>query len=104
MRIGQRTRVIPVGEIDWIEGAGDYARLHTAGESHLSGERLKDLERRLDPSSFARVHRSSIVNLERVRELKHVSHGDYEAVLHDGTVVRVSRSRRKAIERLLGKR
>ena len=104
VRTGQRTRVIPVSDIHWIEGAGDYARLHTASGSHLSGQRLKELERSLDPASFARVHRSSIVNLERVRELKHVSHGDYEAVLHDGTVVRISRSRRKTIERLLGKR
>lgn len=104
VRVGTRTRVIPVEDIDWIEGAGDYACLHVAGSAHLSAERLKDLEARLDPARFARVHRSSIVNLSRVRELKHRSHGDYEAVLRDGTVVRVSRSRRESIERLLGRR
>lgn len=103
VRVGNRTRVIRVADIDWIEGAGDYARLHVDGATHLSGERLKDLEAQLDPARFARVHRSSIVNLTRVRELKHRSHGDYQAVLVDGTEVRVSRSRRAAIERLLGK-
>lgn len=101
VKIGARTRVIPVADIVWIEGAGDYARVHLDGGSSLASERLKDLEARLDPTMFARVHRSAIVNLTRIRELQHRSHGDYDAFLDEGTVVRVSRSRRGAIEPLL---
>jgi two-component system LytT family response regulator len=101
VKIGSRTRVIPVADIVWIEGAGDYARVHLDGTSSLANERLKDLEARLDPATFARVHRSAIVNLTRIRELQHRSHGDYDAFLDDGTVVKVSRSRRGAIEPLL---
>ena len=103
VRVGGRTRVIRVEDIDWIEGAGDYAALHVGPDTHLSDQRLKHLETRLDPARFARVHRSAIVNLDRVRELVHRSHGDYEAVLVDGTRVRVSRSRRAAIADLLGR-
>jgi len=88
--------VIPAAEIDWI-GAGDYyACLHVGAKSHLLRESLGSLETRLDPRRFARVHRSAIVQIARIREL----HGD-EVVLRDGTRVAVSRRRRAAIEGLL---
>lgn len=101
VRTGQETTVVPVNEVDWIEGAGDYARLHVGDRQYLLGERLKVLETRLDPDTFARVHRSAIVNLSRVRRLRHRSHGDYDVVLADGAEVRVSRTYRSALTNLL---
>ena len=98
---GGTTIVVPVDDIDWIEGAGDYARLHVGGEQLLSNIRLKVLERQLDPSVFGRVHRSAIVNLTRIRQLSHRSHGDYLAVLQDGTEIKVARSRRQPIREML---
>lgn len=101
VRVGSRTVIVPVEEIDRIEGAGDYVRLHAGERRYLLAERMKVLERRLDPAVFARVHRSTIVNLTRIAELSHRSHGDYEARLEDGSTVRVSRSRSDAIRDLL---
>jgi hypothetical protein len=98
---GATTIVVPVDDIDWIEGAGDYTRLHVGGEQLLSNHRLKVLERQLDPSVFGRVHRSAIVNLTRIRQLSHRSHGDYLAVLRDGTEIKVARSRRQPIREML---
>lgn len=92
---------LPLSEIEWIEADGDYVRVHTGERSYLVSARMKGLEAELTGSSLFRVHRSAIVNLDRVRELRHVSHGDYEAVLAAGAVVRVSRNRRSALlERL----
>ena len=88
---------LPLSEIEWIQADGDYARVHAGGRNWLLSERMKTLEARLDPARFVRVHRSAIVNVEAVRELRHRSHGDYEAVLAEGTVVRVSRTRRDAL-------
>ncbi len=92
---------LPLSEIEWIEADGDYVRVHTGDRSYLLSARMKGLEEELTGSSLVRVHRSAIVNLDRVRELRHLSHGDYEAVLAAGTVVRVSRTRRaELLERL----
>jgi two-component system LytT family response regulator len=88
--------VIPVAEIDWISADDYYACLHVGAKSHLLRESLASLEMRLDPRRFARVHRSAIVQIDRIREL----HGD-EVVLRDGMRVAVSRRRRAAIEGLL---
>jgi two-component system LytT family response regulator len=88
--------VIPVAEIDWIGADDYYACLHVGTRSHLLRESLASLETRLDPRRFARVHRSAIVQIDRIRELQ----GD-EVVLRDGIRVAVSRRRRAAIEGLL---
>ena len=88
--------VIPVAEIDWIGADDYYACLHVGAKSHLLRESLASLETRLDPRRFARVHRSAIVQIDRIREL----YGD-EVVLRDGMRVAVSRRRRTAIEGLL---
>lgn len=94
---GAGTVYLPVDEIDWIEGAGDYTRVHAGERQLLCDRRLHSLERLLAPRAFARVHRSRILNLVRVREMRHLSHGDYEAELVGGERVRVSRSRRDAV-------
>lgn len=88
--------VIPVAEIDWISADDYYACVHVGAQSHLLRESLASLEMRLDPLRFVRVHRSAIVQIERVRRLR----GD-EMVLCTGARVPVSRRRRTAIERLL---
>ena len=80
-------------EIDWIEAADYYAALHVAGRTHLIRRSLADLERTLDPNRFRRVHRSAIVNLDRIAALEPNTEGDLELVLRDGTRVMVSRRR-----------
>jgi two-component system LytT family response regulator len=100
VRDRDRTRVVEADHIDWIEAADYYAEIHAGGETHLLRETMNELEQRLDPNQFFRVHRSAIINLDRVREIRALLHGDREIVLRDGTVVRLSRTRREEFERL----
>jgi two-component system, LytTR family, response regulator len=93
---------VRVDDVDWIEAADYCVRVHTAGRFHLLREPLGDLESRLDPRRFFRVHRSAIVNLARIKELQPHFHGDGIVVLHDGSRLRVSRGRREGLHRLLG--
>lgn len=99
---GDGSVVVRVGEIDWIEARNYCARLHLAGREHLIRESLKRLEARLDPSRFVRIHRSAIVNLDRVRGLEPYFRGSLVVLLTDGTRLPLSRSRRAAFERALG--
>ena len=103
IRAGDRIHVVKVEEIDWIEGAGVYARLHVGDKAHLLRETLTNLAQGLDPARFVRIHRSTIVNRERVRELRSYFHGEYIVVLEDGTQLKLSRTYRDALERLVGK-
>jgi two-component system, LytTR family, response regulator len=93
---------VRVDEVDWIEAADYCVRIHTAGRFHLLREPLGELEARLDPRRFLRVHRSAIVNLARVKELQPHFHGDSVVVMQDGSRIRVSRGRRDRLHRLLG--
>lgn len=97
-----RTLFVEVDEIHWIEAADYYVRLHLASGSQLLRASLHELEERLDPARFARVHRSAILALHWVRELQPSFRGDAVAILDDGTRVRVSRRYRKELERRLG--
>jgi two-component system LytT family response regulator len=96
-----RTYFIPVDAIDWIEGADYYVKLHVSGRVHLLREPLRSLAQRLDPSRFARVHRSAIVNLARVREIRVAAKGDHAIVLDDTTRLRLTRTRRRDLEALI---
>jgi two-component system LytT family response regulator len=96
-----RVSFIRADEIDWIEAEDYYVKLHVKGRGHLLRETMNDIETRLDPEVFVRVHRSSIVNLERVRELQQLFGGDYTVVLQDGTQLKLSRTRRERLESLL---
>ena len=96
-----RVSFIRAEEIDWIEAEDYYVKLHVKGRGHLLRETMNDIEARLDPEVFVRIHRSSIVNLERVRELQQLFGGDYSVVLHDGTQLKLSRARRERLESLL---
>jgi two-component system LytT family response regulator len=95
VRTREKTIVVDAGQIDWIEAADYYATLHAGGQAHLLRETLTELAQRLDPARFFRVHRSAIVNLERVVEIHPLFRGDSELVLRDGTRVRLSRTRRR---------
>jgi two-component system LytT family response regulator len=97
-----RTRVLDVADIRWIEAADNYVRLHTADGAHLSRRTMRELESLLDPKHFARVHRSVIVALRRVRELRPLGDGDQEIHLDDGTRVVLTRSYREAFEARFG--
>jgi two-component system LytT family response regulator len=96
-----RTYFVPVSSIDWIEGADYYVKLHVNGRVHLLREPLRSLSQRLDPSCFARVHRSAIVNLSRIREIRMAARGDHTLVLEDATRLRLNRARRREIEALI---
>ena len=98
VRVGSAVRYIAPSEIDWIEGAGDYARLHVQGETYLSSDRLSALEVRLAASGLARIHRSTIVNLERVTGYAPGSHGDYTVELRNGTRLKASRRHRAVLD------
>ena len=101
VRLGHRVVLVPCGEIDWVEGADYYAVLHAGTETHLVRETMQDIEARLDPARFLRVHRSAIVQLDRVRELRVP---DHVLLLRDGTRIRASRSRWPAVIAALGAR
>ena len=95
VKSGTRTVLVPVEEVHWISAEGDYAGLHVAaGRMHLVRMSLNDLERRLDPAKFARVHRSAIVARTQVREVQTLSSRDYLLRLADGGELRMSRNYR----------
>lgn len=92
---------VDIADIDWIEASDYYARLHVGGKSHLIRRSMADLERDLHAHAFRRVHRSTIVNIERVRALALNESGEYDVRLHDGSEHRVSRSHRRALQTAL---
>jgi two-component system LytT family response regulator len=104
VKTGGRVLFIRADEIDWIEAADYYVKLHVTGKVHMLRESMAALEARLDPEMFFRVHRSAIVNLERVRELQPFSRREHVLVLRDGTRLRLTRGRRERLAALLGQR
>lgn len=101
VRLNGRVRFVPVREIDWIEAADYCARLHVGSRSYLIRKSMQSLERDLDPTRFVRIHRSTIVAVDRVAELRRLDHGAYRVLMRDGTELRLSRGRRRALKRLL---
>ena len=97
-----KVRPVPVSQIDYITSDGPYAELHVQGRRYVIREAMQTLEERLDPQRFMRVHRSVIVRLDLVEMLHRGPGGDYELELKGGGRLRVSRSRREALERWLG--
>jgi len=98
IKLASRVVLLKVDEIDWIEADGNYAKLHVGKKAHLLREKMHDLETQLDPRRFVRIHRSIIVNLERIKELHPHFNGDYIVVLEDGRQLKLSRSRRENLE------
>jgi two-component system LytT family response regulator len=97
-----RIYFLKTDQIDWIEAAGNYLRLHVGNDTHLLRETMNNLEARLDPDRFWRVHRSTIVNVDRIRELQPLFHGDYVLFLRDGTELTLSRTYRRNLPGLSG--
>ncbi|HEV2947431.1 MAG TPA: LytTR family transcriptional regulator DNA-binding domain-containing protein, partial [Gemmataceae bacterium] len=102
IKSGGRVFFLRAEEIDWIEAAGNYLRLHVGSDMHLLRDTMNNLEARLHPDKFLRIHRSTMVNLERVKELQPWFHGDYKVILLDGTELTLSRSYRPKLKNLLG--
>jgi two-component system, LytTR family, response regulator len=99
--VPQRGRMVPidVAEIDWIQAEGDYARIHVGGKSYLVSRGMNDLERRLDPDRFLRIHGSAIVNADRIRDVKTAGSSRYSVRLADGSSLIVSRGRADGLRR-----
>ncbi|QYM79406.1 LytTR family DNA-binding domain-containing protein [Horticoccus luteus] len=92
---------LKASEIDWIEAEGDYMKFHVAGRAHLMRETMARLEARLDAEKFIRIHRSTIVNVDRLRKLTPAFGGEYVVVLQDGTKLKLSRGYHARIAPLL---
>jgi two-component system LytT family response regulator len=102
IKSGGRVFFIKTEEIDWIEAEGKYVRLHVGRESHLLREAIGSLEAQLDPARFLRIHRSTIVNIDRIQELQPWFHNEYRVILRDGTELMLSRGCRKKLGEILG--
>jgi two-component system, LytTR family, response regulator len=94
---------LKTSEVDWIEAEGDYVKFHAAGRTHLMRGTMASLETTLDSTQFIRIHRSTIVNADRLRKLSPSFEGEYAVVLHDGTKLRLGRSYHDRIRALLGR-
>lgn len=103
VKSGGRVFFLRTDEIDWIEAAGNYVRLHLGEESHLFRETMNGMEGRLDSRRFVRIHRSRIVNTERIKELQPWFNGEYVVILRNGTRLTLSRGYREKLQEQLGK-
>ncbi|HWH53027.1 MAG TPA: LytTR family DNA-binding domain-containing protein [Gemmatimonadaceae bacterium] len=86
-----RVFFIRTEELDWVEASGNYVKIHTATDAHLLRESMKNMEAKLDPKTFVRIHRSAIVNIDRIKELEPWFHGEYVVIMRDGTRLTASR-------------
>ncbi len=101
IRVRRRMFSLEVGEISWIQGASQYSRVHTRNGEYLLSRTLASLESDLDPTKFFRIHRSAIVNVAHVREVRSRGDGRYNVYLQDGQALPMGRAHRKVLERLL---
>ena len=102
IKLTGRTILLPIDEIDWIETHGNYLKVHTGRESHLIRGTMQSLETKLDPEKFVRVHRSVIVNVEKIKEIYPRSNGDQDLVLQNGRQLMLSRNYRDKFFAALG--
>ena len=93
-----RVLVLEHADVDWIAAEGDYVRVRAAGRGYLVRHTMAAMEARLEPASFARIHRSTIVNIARVREIRSRGDRDHVVVLRDGTTLRMSREYRDRLQ------
>jgi two-component system LytT family response regulator len=102
IRDGGSTTLVPAGSVDWVDAAGDYMCVHAGGETHIMRVTMKTLEAQLDPRVFARIHRSTIVNTDRVVKVSSHMNGEYFLSLDCGARLKMSRSYRQRIDDILG--
>lgn len=98
---GDTISLVDIDDIDWIDAAGDYMCVHQGKKTHILRSTIKDLLARLDPDSFKRIHRSTIVNLARIEGVQQLSKGEYMLLLNGGEKLKVSRSYRDSIKNYL---
>lgn len=103
VKSGGKVTLLRVADIEWIDAEGDYVRIHVGKAWHLLRETMKNLESQLDPERFVRIHRSTIVNLERIKELQPFFRGEYVVVLQSGITLKLSRGYRDHLEARLGR-
>jgi two-component system LytT family response regulator len=101
VRSGGRILILRTDDVDWLEAASNYVRIHAGGREYLLLETMTNLESRLDPAQFVRIHRSTIVRLNRIKELEPLFQGDYVLILEDGTRLTSSRGYRDRLQELL---
>jgi two-component system LytT family response regulator len=101
VRSGSRIAFVRASDVDWIDVADNYLRLHVSGREHLVRETMKSVESRLQPEAFVRVHRSVIINLDRVESVEPHAHGEYVVTMKDGVRLRTSRSYSERLRRVL---
>jgi two-component system LytT family response regulator len=103
VKSGGRVFFLRTDDIEWVEAAGNYVRLHLASDSHLFRETMNNMESRLNGRQFVRIHRSRIVNTDRIKELQPWFNGEYVVVLNNGTRLTLSRGYREKLQERLGK-
>jgi len=103
VRATGRIVVVRVGDIDWIEASGDYASLHVERKTWLVRETITTIAQRYSAHGIVRIHRSTLVNLDRITELRPMSNGEFVVVLRDGTELKMSRNYRSALDSFVGK-
>jgi two-component system LytT family response regulator len=103
VKVAGKFIVIDLADVDWISAADNYVTLHAGGEEYLARDTMDRLERELDPDRFVRIHRSAIVQVDRIKELLPDFHGDFTVVLRNGTRVTLSRTYRAKVEQVLGR-
>lgn len=102
VRQWNRVHLVRLDEIDWVEAQDNYIVVHASSRAYKGRERISDVESQLDARRFVRIHRSTIVQIGKIREVQPLTHGDHAVILRDGTVLRVARSRRQALGEALG--
>jgi len=102
IKSGGRVLFVTASAVDWIEAEGKYVRIHVGKESHLLREGIGSIEARLDPKHFLRIHRSTIVNLDRIKQLDPWFNGEYRVLLRDGTLLVLSRGFKRKLTDLIG--
>jgi two-component system LytT family response regulator len=103
IKSGGRVFFLEACDIDWIEAEGNYVSVHSGKKSHLLRETISSLETQLDPKKFRRIHRSAIVQLDKIKELQPWFHGEYRIILHSGAQLMLSRNYRENLQEALGK-
>jgi two-component system LytT family response regulator len=101
VRSGSRMHFVRADEIDWADAAGNYVRVHAGGRTHFVRDTMKAFEAKLDPARFVRVHRSALVNIDRVAQIEPYAHGEYVLTLRDGTKLTSSRAHGGRLRALL---
>lgn len=103
IKSGGRIHFVRMADIDWCEASGNYVRVHVGAQEHLVRDTMAHLESELDPQQFVRIHRSTIVNVDRIQEMQSSFNGEYVVLLRTGVRLTLSRGYRDAIQNRLGK-